>query len=260
MVPYVTNDGGIDMSTLEKAGLAFKVVCSLVFSVMLAGLPGTAAAQATSGSINFCDGNYDNATPQTSGLFTDIRHGNGINADTKNCVLNITGSAGSAGDMWITLLDAPGGTTPPPTFSCVEIEASVKIHQFANRKAVGFVTNYDPGTGKGLFLGLTDNGNSDAMTLSTFDATTGKLTGTVANASLGSKIRENEWYILVLEICTDADSVSGFGGLRTDSVTHVLPFDEDLPDGISPSGLIGIAGQAKSAIVDSSVADFIWQP
>ena len=54
---------------LNKARMAFKVVCSLVFSVgMLAGLPGTASAQPATGTADFCDAaTYDNANPQTAG-------------------------------------------------------------------------------------------------------------------------------------------------------------------------------------------------
>ena len=164
------------MSALDKAGMAIKVVCSLVFSVgMLAGLPGTASAQPATGTADFCDpATYDNTNPQPAGpaCSPTFAVDGGINLDAANCVLNITGSTGSAGDMWITLLGTPGNPTPP-TFSCVFMSAPVVIHRFDNRKAIGFVTNVqpgvDPGTGTGLFLGLYDNGNTDALTLSTFD-------------------------------------------------------------------------------------------
>ena len=102
-----------------------------------------------------------------------------INDDYANCTLNLTGLTGSAGDMWITVVDgAEGG----PSLACVELKAQVLIKKFNNRKAVGFVTHYNLGTQKGLFLGLYDNGNSDAMTLSTFDADW-HARATVANSS-----------------------------------------------------------------------------
>ena len=150
--------------------------------------------------------------------------------------------------------------------NCWLLEANVLIKKFDNRKAVGFVTNYDTASQTGLFFGLYDNGNSDAMTLSTFDATTGKLTGTVANAFLGSKIKENVWYELYLNICTGADFITGLGSVvpaASDGVTGIacpevadqscLPISGPLPDGINPVGAAGIAGQAKSSFVDSSV-------
>jgi hypothetical protein len=261
--------GETDMGTLDKAGMAFKVVCSLVLSVgMLAFLPGIAAAQGFTGSADFCDDtSYDNAnppTPQTTGLFTDLHRGKGINDDYDNCVLNITGSVGSAGDMWITLLDSPGDPTAPPTFDCVFMEADVTIHKFDNRKAVGFVTNYDTETNTGLFWGLYDNGNTDGLTLSTFNGATGKLTGTVGTLPLGSKIKENVWYFLEAEVCNDGTNLTFAAAAVFDAATFTfigeldIPDTTPLPDGISQFGQIGIAGQAKSAVVDSSVADFFW--
>ena len=251
------------MSTLHKASMVVKAVGSLVLSVgLLAGLPGTASATVpTSGSDNFCNSSsYDNGDPQTTGHFTDLRRGTQINADWDNCVLNLTGSVGSAGDLWITMRDSP--QYPAPTFACVAVSASVLIKRFDNRKAVGLVTNYDPGSGTGLFLGLYDNGNSDALTLSTFDATTGKLTGTVANLFLGSKIQENVWYSLDLEICNNGTTLTGTASVVGDTLL-VQAFSLNgllLPLGISSSGQIGIAGYAKSSFVDSSVKNFDWGP
>ena len=87
----------------------------------------TAVPVLDSGVADFCDAtSYDNAAQQAKGLFTDLRRGPGINADYAGCVLNVTGSVGSAGDMWITLLNEPGSPTPR-TFSCVHIDASVTI-------------------------------------------------------------------------------------------------------------------------------------
>ena len=239
---------------------------------MLAALPGTAAAQPSFSSTDFCDSTqYDNAPTQSTGLFTDLHSGGGINADytlttiapwgIESCLLNITGSVGSAGDMWITLLGEPGSIAP--TFDCVFVGAFVQIHRFDNRKAVGFVFNYDPGTGKGLFWGLYDNGNNDALALSTFDGMTGKLTGTVATFSIGSRIKENVWYELEAEVCNDGTHLAFSASVQ--SMDTDTPSKErlampvlSLPAGISRFGQIGIAGQAKSTFVDSSVADFFW--
>lgn len=254
------------MSALDKAGMAFKVVCSLVFSIaILAGLPATASAQPVTGAADFCDtGTYDNSPSQTTGLFTDLRRGRGINLDANNCVLNITGSTGSAGDMWITLLGTPGNPTPP-TFDCVFMQAPVFIHRFDNRKAIGFVSNVqpgvDPGTGTGLFIGLYDNGNTDALTISTFQD--GKLTSTVGTLPLGSQIKEDTWYFMSARVCNDGTDFFETDAFVTDFATFeqilLIPDGTPLPSGVSSSGQIGIAGQAKSAFVDSGVVEvFEW--
>jgi len=263
------------MSTLDKARIGIKVLCALVLSVgMMAVLPGVATAEGGGGIFNyitFCDPVYDNGTPtpptdpQVFGAFTDLRRGTQINQDVAKCVLNLTGSVGSAGDMWITMFHPPGA--PALTFQCGIVAAEVTIHRFDNRKAVGVVTNYDPASGKGLFLGLYDNGNSDALTLSTFEATAttaGKLTGTVANVFLGSKVKENAWYIVELNFCNDGGNFVSTGGFVLDGDTFEelggfeISDGTPLPTGISPSGQIGIAGQAKNSFVDSSVTGFGW--
>jgi hypothetical protein len=145
----------------------------------------------------------------------------------------------------------------------VFIQAEVNIHRFDNRKAVGFVTNYNTGTNMGLFFGLYDNGNTDGLTLSTFNGATGQLTGTVRTHFLGSKIKENVWYFLEVEVCSDGTNFFDTFGLVTDFATFSeeleIPDTALLPAGISQFGQIGIAGQSKSAFVDSSVAEFFWE-
>ena len=214
------------MKKLHKARIAMNVVGSLVFSVgMLGLLAGTARANPV-GNPTFCDPattvnplntGYDNTDPQPHGLngrgaWADLRHGSQIfavyDANPANCLLELIGSVGSAGDMWITLLDPPYYLQTEPILGCpTNINAEVRIKKYDNRKAVGFVTNYDAASGKGLFLGLYDNGNTDALTLSTFEAngtTTGQLTSTVVTLSLGSKIKENVWYTLQFQnLCVD---------------------------------------------------------
>jgi hypothetical protein len=221
----------------------------------------SAAIRLDSGAASFCDAtSYDNATVQTRGLFTDLRRGTGIGADYANCLLIFTGSAGASGDMWITMLNSPDDP-PPPTFSCVSIDATVTIHKFDNRKAVGFVANYDPATQKGLFLGLYDAGNSDGLTLSTFSGATGQLLATVKTLFLGAKVLENVGYFLELDICNDGTTLTATGTVKNGTATvGVLSFTGPIPAGISPSGQIGVGGQAKSAAVDSSVARFEWGP
>ena len=81
----------IDMSTPDKAGVAFRAIRPLVFAIgLLAGLSGTAVAQTgfCHGEIDFCDTQiiggltvpkwYDNTSPpqgyQKYGCFTDLPH------------------------------------------------------------------------------------------------------------------------------------------------------------------------------------------
>ena len=208
---------------------------------------------AYSGVADFCDpATYDNANPQTTGLFTDLRRGGGIKLDDANCVLNITGSTGSAGDMWITLLDSPGNPTPPPTFSCVFMEAPIFIHRFDNRKAIGFVSNVqpgvDPGTGTGLFWGVYDNGNTDALTLSTFQD--GKLTSTVTTLPLGSMIKEDILYLLVGAGLQRWDQFVETAAAVTDEAASYgelkIPDGTLLPSGISASGRSALPGRPRA--------------
>ena len=130
-------------------------------------------------------------------------------------------------------MGTPGNLTPP-TFNCVEIEADVMIHKFDNRMAVGFVTNYDTNTNKGLFIGLYDNGNTDAVTVSTFDGSTGQLLSTVARHRRTVQecvrgLRRNELRVvralLTLRIITGAGATPGPAPVckRTPPVINCTP-------------------------------------
>jgi hypothetical protein len=220
----------------------------------------SAVPRADSRVADFCDGtSYDNAVTQTTGLFTDLRNGAHINADYGNCALAISGRAGGVGDMWITLV-APPEEASPPTYGCVSIDASVTIPKFDNRKAVGFVANYDATTKKGLLLAVHNDANRDALTLSTFDGATGSLLATVKTLFLGKKILRNVAYALALDICYDGTTLKATGTVRNDKVNEALSYSGPMPAGISPSGQIGIAGQAQRAFVDSIVSKFEWGP
>ena len=48
--------------------------------------------------------------------------------------------------------------------------------------------------------------------------------------------------------------------VKNNDVLEVLSFKGPLPAGISSAGQIGIAGQAASASVDSTVSKFQWGP
>ena len=257
------------MSALDKAGMAFKVVCSLVFSIgMLAGLPGTASAQPATGTAHFCDAaTYDNASPQTagSGLFTDLRRGRGINLDAPDCVLNITGSVGSAGDMWITLLGTPGNPTPP-TFDCVFMSAPVVIHKFNNRKAIGFVSNVQPVQSRqrdGPFRRpVRQRQHRRRYALHVPGRPADKHGGNPPPrvADQGRRlVRSGD------RICNDGTELEASAMVFDVSTLNIIgiletPAGTLLPAGISSSGQIGIAGQAKSALVDSGVVEFfLWE-
>jgi hypothetical protein len=221
-----------------------------------------------SGSLSFCSAiDYDNANPQIGGQFTDIRRGAEINDDYANCSLNFTGFANNASDMWITLLREP--CCGIANFGSVEIEANIVIHTFNNRKGIGLVALYNDSTKRGLFLGVFDNGNTDGLTLMTFDSSTGQATA-VKNVPLGSKILENTEYNVELQVVvTGGTALHVHGSVHpaaseTEDCTgddNCLEFDGLLSDlGLSYKGEIGIAAQAKLAVVDSSVLSFEWAP
>lgn len=263
------------MGPSDKARNVSKLLCSLVFSVgMVAILPGTAVAfiPADTGTEDFCSpASYDNNDPQVTGHFTDRRNGAGISSSgaSPNCVLNLNGGAGSAGDMWITTLHWPGNPGTDPTFSCVEVTAEVLIKTFNNRKGVGLVTHYDPSTGKGLFLGLYNNGNNDGLTLSTFEG--GTLTGTISHSFLGSKIQENVWYRVDIDVCHAAGVLNADVTLEctvcpdpplpdSPNIVEVENISVPWPAGIATSGQIGIAGWARYSVLGAAVRRFFWGP
>lgn len=242
-------------------------VSSVVFVAMFAAF-GTANA-----SVPVLVCGYDNNTPQTLGVWTDIRRGPDINMTDGPCTLNFTGSIGSAGDMWITMSGAPGAALP--THQCWGISANVLIKRFDNRKAIGFVTNYDEAAKTGIFFGLYDAGNTDAISIHTFDGATGQLKTQLATKSLGSFVKENTWYLLELDTCEngvdqgeytmefsvkDPADPNDQGDCEASLDIPPKPakcarFVGPLPAGITASGAAGIAGQAKNAFVDSQVRD-----
>jgi hypothetical protein len=257
------------MRTFKGTGSLFLSVAMLIVSAGV--LEASGSTVPPSGSVtNFCV-DYSNGVPptglpQTFGLFTDIRRNPEINAGPGNCNLNFTGFANNASDMWITLLRAPGsGIT---TFGNVEVEGNIVIHTFNNRKGIGWVALYNDSTKRGIFLGVFDNGNTDGLTLMTFNSSTGQATA-LTNVPLGSTILENTEYNLKLQVTVGGDSLHVHGSVRpAASVTSdctgddsCLDFDGSLSALALPSsGEIGIAAQAKLAVVDSSVLSFAWGP
>src|SRR5262245_19547209 len=110
--------GEDQMEKQDKARMTRKVLhSSLISAGILAAIPGIAAATPAP-NPSFCAAvgatGYDNNNPQTIGAWTDVRRPTEINGvpdpdevTPVDCMLELKGSAGSAGDMWITLLDPP---------------------------------------------------------------------------------------------------------------------------------------------------------
>ena len=81
---------------------------------------------------------------------------------------------------------------------------------------------------------------------------------------LGSKIKEDALHFMQAFICNDGTELAALVFLFDENALIGLLFTPEgtlLPAGIASSGQIGIAGQAKSALVDSGVVDFFaWAP
>src|SRR5262249_31782286 len=94
--------------------------------------------------------------------FVEVRRGSessqGNDPGTGHCAVNFTGSAGSAGDTWLTRSNAGSFNS----FSSMCMEADILINRFNNAKGGGLVAllQTDPGD-KGLFFMLIDNGSTD---------------------------------------------------------------------------------------------------
>jgi hypothetical protein len=288
----------IDMSTPQhRAGITFKAICSLVFTMgLLTGLPGTAGAQTgfCEGVIDFCnnapDGKpwYDNAQPPVYGCFTDVIHygwrpptlpttfrppeinrfinmKSGANPGGTNpwgdsatkpetCALNFYGdsllTSNNHAEMWITIVQPPGKSIP--MFNKWGLTATVWFDNVGgapnpygnggwnNSKAVGIVTNYNPATRMGLFLGLFDAGNTESLSLVQFDVTpdanasprTNMINPTViASKSLtpssitsygDNALAPAKAYVVTLDVSTVADATQPTG-YRIDAYASVYP-------------------------------------
>jgi hypothetical protein len=247
----------------------------LLTLLVAVGLVGSASATLT-GDYNFRDA-------QHTTYFTDVRRGAQINDDgaldlggTGHTALNFTGSAGLAGDTWLTKW-TPGGRIVVFGGECTDqvlTSADILIHRFNNRKGAGVVTflNHRVPGDKGLALILQDSGNTDTLQLATIDPFTGKLAN-LATVALGHAIKENVWYRLTLNVELRAgDEFSATGVV----FTHTVPTDPDsAPDqfvspavtfdstfaavGLESTGQVGIMATATAALVDSSVTNWSAQ-
>ena len=240
------------MRTFKGTGLLFLSVAMLIVS---AGVLEAGGVPLSGLITDFC--------ASYASEFTDIRRGPEINANLGNCNLDFTGTANNASDMWITLLRQ---SCCSHEFGSVEVEANIVIHTFNNRKGIGLVALYDDSTKRGLFLGVFDNGNTDGLTLMTFNSSTGQATA-LKNLPLGSKILENAEYNVELQVTVSGDDLHVHASVHpaaseTEDCTgddNCFEFDGNLSAlALSPTGEIGIAAQAKLAVVNSSVTSFEW--
>jgi hypothetical protein len=203
----------------------------------------------------------------------DIRHGPDLGG-TGHSALNFTGSAGAAGDTWITVYDetanAPGSTILGGT---VQLSADVLVHRPNNKKGAGLLALYNEGAGqKGLVLIVYDNGNTDTLVLATVDQA-GKL-APITSVSLGSGIALNQWYRVTMNVEVTAPNFTVTGKVYK----HLTPNDPDSAvgaqvgavlslgptslgsKGLQAAGQVGVVASAIGAVVDSSVTNFAVAP
>jgi hypothetical protein len=126
---------------------------------------------------------------------------------TGHTALNITGSAGSGGATWLTVVDqVPGDTAADNVYGSEFLCADILIQRFDNTKGAGVVAFLNEGVGKkGLALILYNAGNTDRLVLATVEghpALAGKL-AIVKSVSLGGLIKENAWYRVLLTAVVD---------------------------------------------------------
>jgi hypothetical protein len=205
--------------------------------------------------------------------FRDIRREFQINfgpdfGGTYHDSVNFSGSAGAAGDTWITAYDTSRlDPASQDIFGSVSLTADVLIHAFNNAKGAGLLALYNEALGKkGLALIVIDNGSTDRLVLSTVNQA-GQLV-TLKTVAMGSGIAENVWYRLTMDVVVSGGNVTVTGEVFAHSSTTdpdsslgaqvgaTLAFSGPLPAGVDPAGEIGIIASAVSAAVDTSVTNF----
>lgn len=253
-----------------------KTITIVLSMLMTLGFAGAASAQIFTGFYDFADTQYTDD-------FTDVRRGSQIDGGapdlggTLHSALNFTGQAGPAGDTWLTKWTPAGAPTHLNGRCGTGVAASILIHPFNNRKGAGLVAllnDANPGD-KGLAVIVYDNGNTDAIQLATIDPYTGKLVP-LKTLPLIAPIEENAWYVVLMELTVDLafeghslsveatvlslqdptdpnsefDRVIGFLRFKT--------FQTSLEGiGLQSAGQVGVMASAISAVVDSSVTNWI---
>jgi hypothetical protein len=133
----------------------------------------------------------------------------------------------------------------------------------------GVTSRTNEGAGqKGLALILYDAGNTDSLVLATVDQA-GKLT-TLTSVALDAGILENVWCRLTMDVTLiGGTTVSVMGKVVKhlivsdptsdlgEQVGSTLSFVGPLPAGVDTAGEVGIVASAISAVVDSSVTNFV---
>jgi hypothetical protein len=215
------------------------------------------------------------------GDFRDVRRPADINVGpdlggTGHTAFNLTGAAGSGGDTWITVYDTTPGDATPGTQNnfgnLPALTADVLIHRYNNKKGAGLLALFNEGLAqKGLALVIFDNGNTDTLALGTVNKATGTFTA-LATVPLGNGIAEDEWYRLVATVAVAGPNVVVTGKVYRHTVATdpnspigpqlglTLTFSGARPAGVEATGEVGIVGQATSALVDSSVTNFVIDP
>lgn len=213
---------------------------------------------------------------QYPACFRDIVPGTGISADqdvgdTGHSALNITGSAGGADRTWLTLVDQARETPDADNVYGSGVLCADVINPFDSDKGAGVVTLFNERKGqRGLALMLYSAGNTGRLVLATVEgdpALTGKLEW-LTSVSLGSLIRPNQWYRIVLTVLVDGPRPQ----IRGQVLRHHKPRDPNsdvqpigstldytpasLPDGVQRLGQSGVLGHAQLAVVNSSVTNF----
>jgi hypothetical protein len=219
-------------------------------------------------------------SPATCAALRSVRRGDDITVGsdlggTGQLAMNFTGGAGPAGDTWIAVYDETpiDGTVKNVFGGNVSLSADVLMHPYNNTKGAGLLALFNEGAGKkGLALIVYDAGNSDALILATVDQA-GKMVA-LKSAALGSKIQENAWYHLSMAVSVASGKFSVTGSVfkhatATDpGSSYVKPALGTLAygpvtlasQGLSSSGEVGIVASARSANVDTSVANFAIGP
>ena len=192
---------------------------------------------------------------------------------TGHQAMNFTGTATSAGDVWITVYDATLATPDEdPIYGSVGLAADVLIQSHSNRKGAGLLALFNEGAGqKGLALVLYDNGNSDSLTLAVADPATGAFTP-LASVALGANVAENVWYRVTMDVAVSGGTVTVTGKVFGHAVTTdpgsalgaqigtSLGFSGTLPAGVVSPGEVGLVASATSASVNSSVTNLTIHP
>lgn len=212
--------------------------------------------------------------------FQDVRRANDITigldlGGTGHQALNFGGTAGAAGDTWITVYD-PEPSGPAKTYGSVRLTGDVLVHTFNNKKGGGLLALYNQAVGKkGLALMLYNAGNTDTLVLATVDQA-GKLVPVQA-VSLGSAIVENQWYRVTMDVAVGAGKVSVLGTVSrhedptdpTSEITTQIGPSLNLVAatlgagalvGVDATGEVGVLAAAANAANSTSVTNVTIEP